>query len=88
MQVGGVEQGVKTIPRRDRLAMLLAIATIVVITAVAALLLVWGFPPAASGVGTGDANVNVGAAVIHDDAGNMHPEASPAVIHDDAGNLR
>jgi len=63
----------------------------VVIAAMVALL-VWAAPLATSGVGAEDANPNkAGAvsAVIHDDAGNMLPDAGAvsAVVHDDAGKV-
>ena len=76
MQVGGTVQGASNIPRRGRrLQVLLAVATILVIAAAMALL-VWAFPPASSGDGAQDANPNAGAA------------AGAAVVHDDAGNVR
>ncbi len=91
MQVHGAARGVGTIPRRGgRLEVLLAIAAVVVIVAVMALL-VREVPPATSGVGAEDANLNAGAVstVVHDDAGNMPPTgAGSAVIHDDAGNVK
>jgi hypothetical protein len=87
MQAHGAAQGVGTIPRRGRrLEVLLAIAAIVVIGAVTALLM-QGVPPATSGVGTENANLKAGAAIVHDDAGNMPPGAGTAVVHDDAGNM-
>jgi len=91
MQVDGAVQGASTIPRRRRLNVLLAIAAVVVIAAMVALL-VWAAPLATSGVGAEDANPNkAGAvsAVIHDDAGNMLPDAGAvsAVVHDDAGKV-
>jgi hypothetical protein len=89
MQAHGAAQGVGTIPRRGRrLEVLLAIAAIVVVVAVTALL-VRGVPPATSGVGAEDVNLRVGAgaAIVHDDAGNMPLGAGSATIHDDAGNM-
>jgi hypothetical protein len=76
IQVDGVVQGVSTIPRRKRLNVVLAIVAVVVIGALVALQ-VWVDPLARSGVGAQDANANAGAvsAVIHDDAGNMLPDA-------------
>jgi hypothetical protein len=54
-------------------------------------LLVWAFPPASSGDGAQDANPNAGAAagaaVVHDDAGNIPIGADSAIAHDDAGNV-
>jgi uncharacterized RDD family membrane protein YckC len=108
VQVGGTMQGASNIPRRGRrLQALLAVVTILVIAAVMALL-VWVFPPATSGDGAQGANPNAGAAagaaVVHDDAGNMPPElyyplphgkvanpdagAGSGIVHDDAGNVR
>jgi hypothetical protein len=108
VQVGGTMQGASNIPRRGRrLQALLAVVTILVIAAAMALL-VWVFPPATSGDGAQGANPNVGAAagaaVVHDDAGNMPPElyyplphgkvanpdagAGSGIVHDDAGNVR
>ncbi len=97
MQVGGTVQGASNIPRRGRrLQALLAVATILVIAAAMALL-VWAFPPASSGDGAQAANPNAGAAVgaaagaavIHDDAGNVPSDvgAGSTVVHDDAGNM-
>ncbi|MDQ3911112.1 MAG: hypothetical protein M3305_04945, partial [Actinomycetota bacterium] len=89
MQVDSAVRGVRTIPRRRRLNVVLAIVAVVVIGAMVALL-VWTAPLARSGVGTRDAdNPEAGAvsAVIHDDAGDMFPEAGSAVVHDDAGNM-
>jgi hypothetical protein len=79
MQVGGAVQGVGTIHprRRRRLNALVAIVAIVVIAAVVALM-VWVPPLARSGVGAEDVIPNAagaGAAVIHDDAGNMPTDA-------------
>ena len=75
MQVSGPVQGASTIPRRRRLNALLAIVAIVLITAMVALL-VWAGAPARSGVEAEDAKSNAGAgsAIIHDDAGNVHPD--------------
>ena len=90
MQVGGTVQGASNMPRRRgrRLEVLLAVASILVI-AVTMALLVWVFPSAtSSGVGAKDANPNAGAAIVHDDAGNMPSGAGAAVVHDDAGNVR
>ena len=89
MQVGGTVQGASNIPRRGRrLQVLLAGVTILVIVAAMALL-VWAFPPASSGDGAKDANPNAGAAVVHDDAGNMPSTGTgAAIVHDDAGNVR
>jgi hypothetical protein len=88
VQVGGTVQGTSNLPRRGRrLEVLLAVVTILVIVAAMALL-VWVFPPATSGVGAQDANPNAGAAVVHDDAGNVPMGAGSAVIHDDAGNMK
>jgi len=75
----GTIQGASTIHPRRRLNAnaLLAIAAIVVIAAVVALM-VWVTPLASSGVGAEDAIPNAagaGAAVIHDDAGNMPTDA-------------
>ena len=88
MQAGGTVQGASNIPRRGRrLEALLALAAILVI-GVALVLVVWVFPLASGGVGAQDANPNAGAAVVHDDAGNMPPGAGSGVVHDDAGNVR
>ena len=88
MQAGGTVQGASNIPRRGRrLEALLALAAILVI-GVALALVVWVFPLAGGGVGVQDANPNAGAAVMHDDAGNMPPVAGSGVVHDDAGNVR
>lgn len=89
MQVTGVEQGVSTIPRRSRLAVLLAIAAMMAIAA-AVTLLALTIPPAPIGVETEQANPSAGAgsAIIHDDAGNANRDAGSAVIHDDAGNVQ
>jgi hypothetical protein len=89
VQVGGTVQGASNIPRRGRrLQVLLAGVTILVIVAAMALL-VWAFPPASSGDGAQDANPNAGAAVVHDDAGNMPSTGTgAAIVHDDAGNVR
>jgi hypothetical protein len=76
MQVDGAVQAGSTRPRRRRPNVLLAIVAIVVIAATVALL-VWAAPLARSGVGAEDANPNnagAGSAVIHDDAGNVHPD--------------
>ncbi len=78
MQVDGALQGGRTIPRRGRLQVLLAILAIVVIAAMIALL-VWAGHLARSGVGAEGANAGAGSAVIHDDAGNVHPKAGSAV---------
>ena len=103
MQVDGALQGGRTIPRRGRLRVLLAILAIVVIAAMITLLVRAG-APARSGVGAQDASLNAGAgsAVIHDDAGNVNRYSYPlppgkaaqlnagadsAVLHDDAGNV-
>jgi hypothetical protein len=60
---------------------------LVIVAAMA--LLVWAFPPASSGDGAQDANPNAGAAIIHDDAGNMPSTGTgAAIVHDDAGNVR
>jgi hypothetical protein len=89
VQVGGTVQGASNIPRRGRrLQTLLAVVTILVIAAAMALL-VWAFLPASSGDGAQDANPNAGAAVVHDDAGNMPSTGTgAAIVHDDAGNVR
>ncbi len=91
MQLDSAVRGVRTIPRRRRLNVVLATVAVVVIGAMVALL-VWTAPLARSGVGTRDAdNPEAGAvsAVIHDDAGNMIHEAGAgsAVVHDDAGSM-
>jgi ferric-dicitrate binding protein FerR (iron transport regulator) len=85
---GGAAQGASTIHPRRRLNALLAIAAIVVITAMVALL-AWVVPLATSEVGAGDAipKAGAGSAVIHDDAGNMPLSAGSAIVHDDAGNM-
>ena len=71
-QVGGTVQGARTIPRRKRLNVVVAIVAVVVIAVMVALL-VWAAPLATSGVGAQDANLNnAGSAVIHDDAGNVN----------------
>ena len=86
MQAGGTVQGASNIPRRGgRLEGLLALAAILVI-GVALALVVWVFPLAGGGVGAQDDNA--GAAVVHDDAGNMPPGTGTGVVHDDAGNVR
>ena len=36
---------------------------------------------------TADPTIGAGSAVIHDDAGSVHPGPSPAIVHDDAGNM-
>lgn len=93
MQAGGTVQGASNIPRRGRrLEALLAVAAILVVAAAMALL-VWVFPFAGGGVGAQDANPKAGAAagaaVVHDDAGNIPATgAGAAVVHDDAGNVR
>jgi hypothetical protein len=96
MQVhGAAQRGAGTTKPRPggRLVGVLAIASIVVVVAVMALL-VWAGPLATSGVGTQDATppkagAAAGAAVVHDDAGNMPDTgAGAAVVHDDAGNVR
>jgi flagellar basal body-associated protein FliL len=69
---GGLQRG-STRPRRRRLNVLLAIMAIVVIAAMVALL-VWAGAPARSEAGAEDANPNAGSAIIHDDAGNVHPD--------------
>ncbi|HET7270457.1 MAG TPA: hypothetical protein VFI90_05155 [Rubrobacter sp.] len=86
MQAHGAAQRVGTIPRRRRLEVLLAIATIVVIVALTALL-VRGVPPATGGAVDANLKAGAGTAVVHDDAGNMPPAAGTAVVHDDAGNM-
>jgi hypothetical protein len=89
MQAGGALQGGRTILRRGRLRVLLAILAILVIAAMVALL-AWAAPFASSGVGAEDAKPNAGAgsAVIHDDPWNLpHSNAGSAVIHDDAGHV-
>jgi hypothetical protein len=102
----GAAQGVGTIPRRRRLNALLAIAAIAAIVVIAATmvaLLVWVVPLGRSGVGAEDVIPKAGAAIVHDDAGNMNRYSYPlppgkvaqpnagvvgsALIHDDAGNL-
>jgi hypothetical protein len=88
MQAGGALHGGRTIPRRGRLRVLVAI---VVIAAMAALL-VWVAPFASNEFGTEEANPNsAGAgssAVIHDDPWNLpNSNAGSAPIHDDAGNV-
>ena len=72
MQAGGALQGGSTKPRRGRLRVLLAILAIVVIAAMVALL-IWAAPLARSGVGAQDAKPDAGSAIIHDDAGYVHP---------------
>ena len=89
MQVGGALQGESTIPKRDRLRVLLAILAIVVIAALVALV-VWAAPFASNEFGTEEANPNStnagSSAVIHDDPWNLpRSNAGSAVIHDDAG---
>jgi hypothetical protein len=77
-----------TIPRRGgrRLEALLTVAAILVIVAVMALMTRGMVAPASSGVGAQDAKA--GAAVVHDDAGNMPATgAGAAVVHDDAANM-
>jgi hypothetical protein len=91
VQAGGTVQGASNIPRRGRrLEALLALAAILVIAAAMALV-VWVFPLASSGVGAQDADPRAGAAagaaVVHDDAGNMPSVAGSGVVHDDAGNM-
>ena len=74
-QVGGTVQGARTIPRRKRLNVVVAIVAVVVIAAMVALMVMWAAPLARSGVGAQDANLNkagAGSAVIHDDAGNVN----------------
>jgi len=52
---------------------LVAIVALVAIAAAAVALMVRADPLATrSGVGAGDAAPNAGAAVVHDDAGNLH----------------
>jgi hypothetical protein len=85
MQVGGALQGGRTILRRGRLQVVLAILVVVVIAVMVALL-VWAAPLATSGVGAEDAIPSTGSAVIHDDPWNLpSSNAGSAVIHDDAG---
>jgi|SRR5215213_4655346 len=87
MQVGGAVQGVGTIHPRRRLNAnaLLAIAAIVVIAAVVALM-VWVVPLATRGAGAEDAIPNAagaGSAIIHDDPGNLLPDAELAGLQND-----
>ena len=84
--------GVGTIPRRGGrrlLEALLTVAAILVIVAVMAMM-AWGVgTPATGGVGTEDANLGAGSALVHDDAGNMPATGTgAAIVHDDAGNVR
>jgi ferric-dicitrate binding protein FerR (iron transport regulator) len=92
---GAVRGGVITAippPRRGRRNVLVAILVLVVVAPVVALL-VWAAPFAtSSGVGAEDAAPGAGsaAAVVHDDAWNMHPTAAgagSAIVHDDAGTM-
>jgi hypothetical protein len=86
MQAGSAVQGVSTTPRRGRLGVLLAIVVIAAMVA----LVVWTAPFATNGgAGAEDAipKAGAGSAIVHDDAGNMHPSAGSAVLHDDAGNV-
>ncbi len=81
MQIGGPVQGVSTIPRRRRLNALLAIVTIVLIAGMMALL-IWAGALARSEARAEDAHpkaAGAGSAVIHDDAGNVHPKAGSVV---------
>ena len=69
--------------------MLLATAAVVVIATVA-LLVMWAAPFARSGAGAQDANPSAGArsAVIHDDAGAVHPYTTPEEVDPWVNNLR
>lgn len=71
MQAGGALQGESTIPKRDRLRVLLAIVVIAALVA----LVVWAAPFASNEFGTEEANSNsagVGpSAVVHDDPWNL-----------------
>jgi len=90
VQIGGAVQGVNTIPRRRRWNALLAVAAVALIAVLMALW-VWVVLPATSGIEAEDAvpTAGTGSAIIHDDAGNVHPGVTPgyAIIHDDAGNV-
>ena len=74
MQEDGAAPRAGTRPKRGRLSVLLATAAVVVIATVA-LLVMWVAPLERSGAGAQDANPSAGAdsAVIHDDAGAVHP---------------
>ncbi len=81
MQANGALQGGRTIPRRGRLQVVLAILAIVVIAAMVALL-VWVVPLATSGVGAEDAipKAGAGSAIVHDNAGNVHRNEGSGVM--------
>jgi hypothetical protein len=88
MQTGGALRGPNTIPRRRRPNALLAGVAVLAVAALVALM-VWADPFGSGGIETKDAvpAAVVGTAVIHDDAGTVHPGARPgyAAVHDDAG---
>jgi hypothetical protein len=90
MQAHGAAQGgvgTTTMPRGDGwLKALLAVVAILVIVAVMALMTRGVVAPVSSGVRAQDAKA--GAAVVHDDAGNMPlTGAGAAIVHDDAANM-
>ena len=90
MQADGAVRGASTTPpRRGQPNVLLAIVTVAVIAAVAALLVLWSAPFAGSGVGADDADPSAGSgfAIIHDDAWNMPDNAYSAVDYGDWSNL-
>ena len=88
MQTDGAARRAGTRPKRGRLSVLLATAAVVVIATVA-LLVMWAPPLARSGAGAQDADPSAGAgsAVIHDDAGAVHPY-TPEEVDPWVNNLR
>jgi hypothetical protein len=81
-------QGANTIPRRSRPNALLAGVAVLAIAALVAMM-VWVGPFGFGGVETKGAVPAAGTAVVHDDAGAVHPGPAPgyAAVHDDAGNV-
>lgn len=83
-------QGANTIPRRSRPNALLAGVVVLAIAALVAMM-VWVGPFGFGGVETKGAvpAAGAGTAVVHDDAGAVHPGLAPgyAAVHDDAGNV-
>jgi hypothetical protein len=88
---GAARGGVGTpMPRvGGRLGGLPAVAAVLVVVAVMAAI-TWGMgAPATGGVGAEDANLGAGAALVHDDAGNMPATGTVStLVHDDAGNVK
>ncbi len=88
MQAGGVMRGANAIPRRRRLNALMAGVAVLAIAALVALM-VWVGPLGFNRAKTGDTVPGAGTAVIHDDAGNVHPGLALgyATVYDDSGNV-